>query len=140
VLGGNACGIDHAESVSSLASAELNSQAMGQRAKLLLSFSPNPVYRNHQSDTKWYFDVVVQEINGMGVTLQHLQAQWLTEQGQVHDQLEEAINIVIQPREQALFPELWVSSALPCFRYRLVLTGRDEAGHPVQVEGELACW
>ncbi|HXH10873.1 MAG TPA: hypothetical protein VNP04_14060 [Alphaproteobacteria bacterium] len=113
---------------------------MGQRAKLLLSFSPNPVYRNHQSDTKWYFDVVVQEISGMGVTLQHLQAQWLTEQGQVHDQLEEAINIVIQPGEQALFPELWVSSALTRFRYRLVLTGRDEAGHPVQVEGELACW
>jgi hypothetical protein len=113
---------------------------MTQRARLLLSFSPNPVYRNHPSDTKWYFDAVVQELNGVGVTLQHLQAQWLTEQGQVQDQMEEAINIVIRPCEHALFPELWVSSALTRFTYRLVLTGLDEAGHPVKVEGELACW
>jgi hypothetical protein len=113
---------------------------MTQRSRLLLSFSPNPVYRNHQSDTKWYFDVYLHEMNGVGATLQHLRAQWIGEQGHVQDEMEEAVNIVIRPREQALFPELWVSSALTRFIYRLQLTGRDETGHTVRVESDLACW
>jgi hypothetical protein len=49
--------------------------AMMQRARLVLSFSPNPVYHNHPSNPKWYFDGLVQELNGVGATLQHLQAQ-----------------------------------------------------------------
>jgi hypothetical protein len=44
----------------------------------------------------------LQELNGVGVTVQHLQAQWITEQGQVQDQMEEPVNMVIRPREQAL--------------------------------------
>jgi hypothetical protein len=32
------------------------------------------VYRNHQSDTKWYFAVALQELNGVWATLRHLQA------------------------------------------------------------------
>ena len=113
--------------------------AMMQRAQLVLSFSPNPVYRNHRSDTKWYFDVLLQELNGSGVTLQRLQALWITEQGQVQDQLEEPVSIAIRPHEQALFPELWVSSSLRRFTYRMLLTGFDDAGHPVGVEGDLCC-
>ena len=113
---------------------------MTRKPHLTLSFSPNPVYRNHQSDTKWYFDVYVQELNGIGATLQHLQAQWITEQGQVQDQMEEGVNIVIRPREQGVPPELWVSSALARFTYRLRLSGLDETGQPVMVEGDLACW
>ncbi len=58
----------------------------------------------------------------------------------MQDQMEEPVNIVIRPREQALFPELWVSSALARFIYRVSLTGLDEAGHPIRVEGDLACW
>jgi hypothetical protein len=73
---------------------------MMQRARLILSCSPTPVYRNHQSDMQWYFDVDPHELNGVGVTVQHPQAQWITEQGQ--DQLGEPVNMVIRPREQAL--------------------------------------
>jgi hypothetical protein len=113
---------------------------MTQSARLIVSFSPNPVYRNHHSNTKWYFDVYLQELNGVGATLQHLKTLWITEQGHVQDQMEESVNIVIGPREQALFRELWVSSALPRFTYRVCLTGFDETGHPVRVEGDLACW
>ena len=112
---------------------------MMQRAQLVLSFSPNPVYRNHHSDTKWYFDVLLQELNGIGATLQHLQAQWMTKQGQVQDQLEQSINIVIRPHEQALFPELWVSSSLTHFTYRVLLSGVDDAGHSLRVGGDLRC-
>jgi hypothetical protein len=79
---------------------------MTQSAHLIVSFSPNPVSRNHQSDMKWYFDVHLQELNGVGATLQHLKTLWITEQGQVPDQMEESVNIVIGAREQALFPEL----------------------------------
>jgi hypothetical protein len=43
---------------------------------------------------------------GVGATLQHLKTLWITEQGQVPDQMEESVNIVIGAREQALFPEL----------------------------------
>jgi hypothetical protein len=114
--------------------------AIGGEGRIARSFSPNPVYRNHQSDTKWYFDVSLQELNGVGATLQHLQALWLTEQGQVQDQVEEPVNIVIRPRDQALFPDLWVSSALARFICRVSPTGLDAAGQPVTVEGDLACW
>jgi hypothetical protein len=73
---------------------------MMQRAQLILSCSPTPVYRNHQSDMQWYFDVDPHELNGVGVIVQHLQAQWNAEQGQ--DRMEEPVNMVIRRREQAL--------------------------------------
>ena len=88
---------------------------MTQRPRLILSFAPNPVYRNHQSDTKCYVDSCLQGLNGVGATLQQLKALWISEQGRVQDQMEEPVNIVIRPGEQALFPELWVSSALTRF-------------------------
>jgi hypothetical protein len=57
----------------------------------------------------------------------------------VQDQLEEPVTIVIHPHERALFPELWVSSSLTRFTYRILLTGFDDAGHPVRVGGDLCC-
>lgn len=54
--------------------------------------------------------------------------------------MEDPVNIVIRPREHALFPELWVSSAPARFIYRVRLTGHDETGHVLTVEGDLACW
>jgi hypothetical protein len=113
---------------------------MTQRARLILSFAPNPVYGNHHSDTKWYFDTHLHELNGVGITLQQLEALWISEQGRVQDQMKEPVNIVIRPGEQALFPELWVSGVLTQFTYRVRLAGFDETGQPVSVEGDLACW
>jgi hypothetical protein len=78
-------------------------------------------------------------MKGVSATLQHLRARWINKQGHVQDHLEEAVNIVIRPCEQALFPELWVSSALARFIYRARLTGHDETGHAVTVEGDLTC-
>jgi hypothetical protein len=73
---------------------------MMQRARLILSCSPTPVYRNHQSGMPWDFDVDLHELNGVGVTVQHLQAQWIAEQGR--DRMEEPVNMMIRPREEAL--------------------------------------
>jgi hypothetical protein len=53
--------------------------------------------------------------------------------------MEEPVNIVIRRREQALFPELWGSSGLARFTYRVSLTGFDDAGHPIRAEGDPAC-
>jgi hypothetical protein len=42
--------------------------------------------------------------------------------------MEDPVNIVIRPREHARFI------------YRVRLTGHDETGHVLTVEGDLACW
>jgi len=101
---------------------------MRQRARLILSFSPNPGCRNQQRDTPRYVDVPLRELNSVGTTVQLLKARWITEQGQVRDQMEEPVNTVIRPREQALFPELWVSSAPTRCTYRVRLIGLDGRG------------
>jgi hypothetical protein len=43
--------------------------------------------------------------------------------------MEGKVNITIRLREQALLPELWMSSALSRFTYPLMLTGLDDKGN-----------
>jgi hypothetical protein len=69
----------------------------------MVSFSPNPVYRNHPSDRRWYLDAYLQELNGVGATLQRRKTLWITEQGQVQDQMEESVDIV-WPMRAGPFP------------------------------------
>lgn len=101
---------------------------------------PNPVYRNQAEAEKWFFSVSLQEKKGIGVQIQRYRAEWIDGEGRIHDYLEDRLDVVLAPFEQANFPDLWVSSPLPKFIYRLILFGVDRQGKAFQVSEDLLCY
>jgi len=49
------------------------------------------------------------------------------------------VDMQLTPLQHLSFADLWVTSALPRFRYRLILLGRDEHGQEVRGEESLLC-
>jgi len=43
------------------------------------------------------------------------------------------------PLQHISYADLWVTSAITHFRYRLVILGRDARNHEVSAEGMLLC-
>jgi hypothetical protein len=108
-------------------------------AGLSLIFWPNPVYRNHPGERRWYFNVGVRELAAARVHLQRYCGEWYDMEGQRHASKEAPLDIHLAPRQHIAYPDLWVTSPLPCFRYRLVVVGRTESGQEVYAEAELLC-
>jgi hypothetical protein len=108
-------------------------------AGLSLTFWPNPVYRNHTGERRWYFNVGVRELGSKRVQLQRYLGEWYDMDGHLQARKEERLNIQLAPLQHVSYPDLWVTSAVPRFRYRLVVMGHTEDGQEVSAAAELLC-
>jgi len=59
--------------------------------------------------------------------------------GRLLDTKAERLDMRLGPLQHLSYADLWVTSALTHFRYRLILTGRDTQNHAVSAEGILLC-
>jgi len=108
-------------------------------AGLSMTFWPNPVYRNHTGEMRWYFNVAVQERSARRVHIRRYRGEWYDMDGRLQDTKDGEVDIHLTPLQHISFADLWVISAIPRFRYRLVLVGRDEHGQEVRGEESLVC-
>ena len=108
-------------------------------AGLSLTFWPNPVYRNHPAEKRWYFSVALREVASQPVHVLRYRGEWYDMAGQLLDTKEEALDIHLGPLQHIAYADLWVTSATTHFRYRLMVQGKDEQGRDVSTEGTLVC-
>ena len=60
---------------------------------LSLTFWPNPVYRNHPAEKRWYFSVAVREVAAQPVHVMQYRGEWYDMDGQLLDTKEERLDI-----------------------------------------------
>lgn len=108
-------------------------------AGLSLTFWPNPVYRNHPAEKRWYFSVAVCEVAGQPVQIVRYRGEWYDLRGRLLDSKEERLDIRLAPLQHMTYADLWVTSAIPHFRYRLIVMGRDAQYRAVSAESTLLC-
>jgi hypothetical protein len=108
-------------------------------AGLSLTFWPNPVYRNHPAEKRWYFSVAVREVAAQSVHVMQYRGEWYDLHGRLLDTKEERLDIRLGPLQHLSYADLWVTSALTQFRYRLILMGRNAQQREVSTEGVLLC-
>jgi hypothetical protein len=108
-------------------------------AGLSMTFWPNPVYRNHTGEMRWYFHVALGEVAGKRVHIFGYRGEWYDMTGRLQDSKEGGLDIQLDPLQHVSYPDLWVTSALPRFRYRMVVRGHTEDGQEVSTEAELLC-
>jgi hypothetical protein len=108
-------------------------------AGLSMTFWPNPVYRNHTAEMRWYFNVAVQERGSKRLHVQRYRGEWYDLDGRLQDTTEGEVDMHLTPLQHVSFADLWVTSAIERFRYRLILLGRDEHGQEARGEESLVC-
>ena len=106
---------------------------------IAMTFWPNPVYRNHTGEMRWYFHVTVCQEGTKRVHLSRYRGEWYDRDHQLQDTKEDTMDVSLGPQHHISYPDLWVTSALHPFRYRLLVFGREEDGQEVQGEGLLYC-
>lgn len=106
---------------------------------LTMTFWPNPVYRNHAGEMRWYFHVSVRQEGGQSIHLWGYRGEWYDVAGHLQDSKEDQLDMHIGAEQHLSYPDLWVTSAIHPFRYRLTLYGREEDGGEVQAEAILLC-
>ena len=108
-------------------------------AGLSLTFWPNPVYRNHPAEKRWYVSVAVREVAAQPVQVMRYRGEWYDMDGRLLDTKEETLDMRLAPFQHISYADLWVTSAITHFRYRLILLGRDPHHREVSAEGVLVC-
>jgi hypothetical protein len=108
-------------------------------AGLSMTFWPNPVYRTHTGDMRWYFHVALGELAAKRVHLRRYRGEWYDMAGRLQESKEEPLDIHLNPLQHVSYPDLWVTSALPSFRYRMLVLGQTDDGQEVSAEAELLC-
>ena len=108
-------------------------------AGLSLTFWPNPVYRNHPAEKRWYFSVAVREVAAQPVQVMQYRGEWYDMDGRLLDTKEETLDMHLAPLQHISYADLWVTSAITHFRYRLILLGRDAHNREVSADGILLC-
>jgi hypothetical protein len=108
-------------------------------AGLSMTFWPNPVYRTHTGEMRWYFHVALGELAAKRVHLQRYRGEWYDMAGRLQESKEEPLDIHLNPLQHVSYPDLWVTSALPSFRYRMLVLGQTDDGQEVSAEAELLC-
>ena len=108
-------------------------------AGLSLTFWPNPVYRNHAAEKRWYFSIAMREIAAQPVQIVQYRGEWYDMAGRLLDTKEDRLDVRLAPLQHISYADLWITSALPHFRYRLIVTGRDAQDREVSAEGTLLC-
>jgi len=73
-------------------------------AGLSLTFWPNPVYRNHPAEKRWYFSVTMREIAAQPVQVVQYRGGWYDMAGRLLDTKEDTLDIHLAPL-QRIFPE-----------------------------------
>jgi len=106
---------------------------------LSMTFWPNPVYRNHAAETRWYFHISVRQEGPTGAHVQRYRGEWYDMDNHLQDVKEEQLDVHLAANQHIAFPDQWVSSGVRPFRYRLIIYGRDEEGREVQTEAVLRC-
>ena len=107
--------------------------------ELSITFWPNPVCRNHTGEMRWYFNIALRAQGARCVRLYRYRGEWYDTQGHLKEAKEEALDIELIAQQPISYPDLWVSSAIPHFRYRMIVFGRDENGQEVNAEAVLDC-
>jgi uncharacterized protein YcfL len=97
------------------------------------------VYRNHPAEKRWYFSVAVREVAAQPVQIVQYRGEWYDMAGRLLDTKEEALDLCLAPLQHMTYADLWVTSAMPHFRYRLRIIGRDAQHREVSAEGTLLC-
>jgi hypothetical protein len=108
-------------------------------AGLSMTFWPNPVYRNHTGEKRWHFSVAVRETGSRHVHLIRYRGEWYDPEGRLQDSKEDRLDIQLGPLQHASYSDLWVTSAIPRFRYRLIVYGQNEEAQEVSAEAVLRC-
>lgn len=108
-------------------------------AGLSLTFWPNPVYRNHTAEKRWYFSVALREVAAQPTQVLGYRGEWYDMQDHLLDVKEAPLAIRLGPLQHISYADLWVTSAIPHFRYRLLVSGRDDQHRAVSAEGVLVC-
>jgi len=108
-------------------------------AGLSLTFWPNPVYRNHVAEKRWYFSVAVREVAAQPVQVVRYVGEWYDMGGRLLDTKEDTLDMRLGPLQHISYADLWVTSAITHFRYRLRILGRDTHNREVSAEGMLLC-
>ncbi|MBM3226173.1 MAG: hypothetical protein FJZ47_20595 [Candidatus Tectomicrobia bacterium] len=108
-------------------------------AGLSVTFWPNPVYRNHPAEKRWYFSVAVREVASQVVQITQYRGEWYALDGRLLDTKEDSLDIRLGPLQHRSYADLWVTSAVIPFRYRLLVQGQDVHRQPVSAEGVLLC-
>src|SRR2546422_279112 len=108
-------------------------------AGLSLTFWPNPVYRNHPAEKRWYFSVAVRAMAAQPVHVMQYRGEWYDMDGRLLDTKEERLDMRLEPLQHLSYADLWVTSAITHFRYRLILIGRDPQNRAVSAEEVLLC-
>ncbi len=106
---------------------------------LTMTFWPNPVYRNHTGEMRWYFHVSVRQEGRAPVQIWRYRGEWYDADGQLRDTKEEQLDMQLGGQQHFSYPDLWVTSAIHPFRYRMILYGREEGGQDVEAEAVLLC-
>src|SRR5215831_9392477 len=66
-------------------------------AGLSLTFWPNPVYRNHPAEKRWYFSVAMRETAAQPVQVVRYRGEWYDMAGHLLDTKEETLAIHLAP-------------------------------------------
>jgi len=106
---------------------------------LTMTFWPNPVYRNHAGERRWYFHVSVRQEGTQSVHVWRYRGEWYDMGTHLQDTKEDRVDLHLAPYQHVSYPDLWVTSAVCPFRYRLILFGREENGLQVHTEAILIC-
>ncbi len=108
-------------------------------AVLSMTFWPNPVVRNHTGEMRWYFNIGLRVDSSSTVNLYRYHGAWYDMMGHIQDTKAAPLDIKLEPRRPVSYPDLWVTSGLSEFRYRLTVFGRDANGRELQTEAVLVC-
>lgn len=108
-------------------------------SKLTMTFWPNPVRRNHTGEMRWYFNVALRAEGARRVRLYQYRGEWYDADGRLKDVKEASLDIELVAQQPLSYPDLWVSSAIPQFSYRMVVFGRDDKDQDVRAEAVLRC-
>jgi len=108
-------------------------------AGLSLTFWPNPVYRNHPAEKRWYFSVAIREMAAQPVHVRQYRGEWYDMAGRLLDTIEGTLDIRLAPLQHISYADLWITSAIAHFRYRLIVIGRDAHNREVSAAGTLLC-
>jgi hypothetical protein len=106
---------------------------------LTMTFWPNPVYRNHTGEMRWYFHVSVRQEGGVPIHIWRYRGEWYDAAGELRDSKEDRLDMRLGPQQHMSYPDVWVTSAVHPFRYRMILFGREESGRELQAEAVLLC-
>ena len=79
---------------------------------LTMTFWPNPVYRNHAGELRWYFHVSVRQEGTQRVHVWRYRGEWYDMETNLQETKEDRFDLHLVPYQHVSYPDLWVTSAV----------------------------